>query len=97
MRRRPRREDGKAALEILSRRDSCARVALLATTFNKSLWTRRAAWDIDIHWNNGINPLDRVVAIVKFTARVRTLPHTQNPLRFWHLLPKQTQTRTHFD
>ncbi len=31
MRRRPRREDGKAALQILPRRESCARVALLAT------------------------------------------------------------------
>ena len=36
MRRRPRREDGKAALEILSRRNSCARLALLTTTSEPS-------------------------------------------------------------
>src|SRR2546421_1537363 len=71
--------------------------AQLEDTFNKCLRTWGTTRDIDIHRHDCIDALDGVIAIVKFTARVGTLAHAENPLRLWHLLPQQTQARSHLD
>src|SRR5438105_12382564 len=69
----------------------------LENSFDKRLWAWRATRDVDIHRHDCIDALDGVIAIVKFTARVGTLAHTEDPLGIWHLLPQQTQAWPHLD
>src|SRR5260370_27048953 len=67
--------------------------AQLGYTFIQSLRSWRAARHIDVYRHNGINALDGVATIVKFSTCVRTLAHTQDPLWLCHLLPEQTHAQ----
>src|SRR5216110_3088063 len=71
--------------------------AKLENAFNQCLGTRRTARDIDINRDNGIDALNRIIAIIELATGVGAPPHTENPLRLRHLLPEETETRSHFD
>src|SRR5450755_634629 len=72
-------------------------LAQFEDAFDQRLGTGRAAGDIDIDRNNGIDALHGIITIVELPTRIGALAHAYHPLRLWHLFPQQAQARSHFD
>ena len=63
---------------------------------NNSLWTRRATWDIYIHWDDLINTTHNMIAIFERTTRNSASTNSYNILRFCHLIIQTFQCWCHF-
>src|SRR5437879_10057113 len=59
--------------------------------FDERLRPRRAARDIHVDGYDGVDALERGVAVPKLAARGRAVPHSDDPLRLGHLLVEPAQ------
>src|SRR5256885_8986575 len=64
--------------------------------FDERLRPGRAARDIYVDGYDGVDALQRGVAVPKLAARGRAVAHGDDPLRLGHLLVETAQARRHF-
>src|SRR5258708_11381909 len=61
----------------------------------EGLGPRRASRHVDVHRDDGIDALQRRVAVPELAAGARAVAHRDDPLGLGHLLVKAAQARSH--